>query len=152
MCGLKKKENNLSTNEITFLHSFRLIGDTEESLIEDKKEKLNLINEKDLINVEYLAKRGFAIVYSVAWRTGSNNEFDMIKYQFKRASSEEYGYVPSIMYLLGFGYATFKNDPNDASLILKIIDGERPQIKGVPEFYKNLMISCWDNDPDNRQQ
>ncbi|KAF0523845.1 kinase-like protein [Gigaspora margarita] len=30
------------------------------------------------------------------------------------------------------------------------MDGERPQIKGVPEFYKNLMISCWDNDPNNR--
>ncbi|KAF0523844.1 HET-domain-containing protein [Gigaspora margarita] len=46
----EKKENNLSTNEITFLHSFRLIGDTEESLIEDKKEKLNLINEKGFVN------------------------------------------------------------------------------------------------------
>ncbi|CAG8486299.1 248_t:CDS:2 [Dentiscutata heterogama] len=75
----KEEEGILSTEKVTFSHGYRLIGDTEENVIKDEKEKLDIINEK------------------AEWHTGYINEFNMAKCQFERASSEKNGYVHVIL-------------------------------------------------------
>jgi serine/threonine protein kinase len=56
-----------------------------------------------------------------------------------------------IMWELTTGCKPFANVEHDHILIYKIIDGERPEItEDTPEFYANLMKSCWDPDPKKR--
>lgn len=56
-----------------------------------------------------------------------------------------------IMWELTMGCKPFSNDDHDSDLILRIIDGERPEItKDTPECFANLMKSCWDPDPKKR--
>ncbi|RIA86315.1 kinase-like domain-containing protein, partial [Glomus cerebriforme] len=56
-----------------------------------------------------------------------------------------------IMWELTTGCKPFVNVEHDIYLILKIIDGERPEItEDTPEFYADLMKSCWDPDPEKR--
>src|SRR5205807_818595 len=45
----------------------------------------------------------------------------------------------------------FANEPHDAALAQKICCSRRPQIvKGTPQFYIDLMTSCWHHDPTQR--
>jgi hypothetical protein len=55
------------------------------------------------------------------------------------------------MWELTTGCKPFANVSHDIHLIYKILDGERPKItEDTPEFYANLMESCWDPDPKKR--
>ncbi|CAB4373426.1 unnamed protein product [Rhizophagus irregularis] len=55
------------------------------------------------------------------------------------------------MWELTTGCKPFANVEHDIDLIIKIIDGARPEItEDTPEGYANLMKSCWDPDPQNR--
>jgi serine/threonine protein kinase len=56
-----------------------------------------------------------------------------------------------IMWELTTGCKPFANAEHDHTLIFNIIDGVRPEItEDTPEFYANLMKSCWDSDPRKR--
>jgi hypothetical protein len=56
-----------------------------------------------------------------------------------------------IMWELTTGCKPFANVEHDIHLIIKIIDGERPEItEDTPEYYAYLMKSCWDPDPEKR--
>ncbi|RGB27366.1 kinase-like domain-containing protein, partial [Rhizophagus diaphanus] len=56
-----------------------------------------------------------------------------------------------IMWELTTGCKPFAKVEHDIHLIYKILDGERPKItKDTPEYYANLMKSCWDPDPKKR--
>ncbi|GET58771.1 kinase-like domain-containing protein [Rhizophagus irregularis DAOM 181602=DAOM 197198] len=56
-----------------------------------------------------------------------------------------------IMWELTTGCKPFANVEHDIYLIIKIIDGARPEItEDTPECYTNLMKSCWDSDPKRR--
>ena len=49
------------------------------------------------------------------------------------------------------GKKPFHDRPHDQYLMLDILKGERPQITDdTPEFYVELMKSCWDHGPENR--
>ncbi|PKC07126.1 hypothetical protein RhiirA5_418621 [Rhizophagus irregularis] len=55
------------------------------------------------------------------------------------------------MWELTTGCKPFANVEHDIHLIIKIIDGARPEItEDTPECYTNLMKSCWDSDPKKR--
>ncbi|PKY19255.1 kinase-like protein [Rhizophagus irregularis] len=56
-----------------------------------------------------------------------------------------------IMWELTTGCKPFANVEHDIDLIIKIIDGLRPEItEDTPECYANLMRSCWNPDPTKR--
>ena len=56
-----------------------------------------------------------------------------------------------IMWELTTGCKPFANVGHDIDLIIKILDGERPEItEDTPECFANLMKSCWDPDPKKR--
>ncbi len=55
------------------------------------------------------------------------------------------------MWELTTGCKPFANVKHDHTLIYEIIDGKRPEIThDTPEFFANLMKSCWDPDPSKR--
>src|SRR6266536_6267235 len=52
-----------------------------------------------------------------------------------------------IMWELTSGCKPFANVEHDSNLILKILDGERPEVtEDTPEFFANLMKRCWNSD------
>ncbi|RGB26121.1 kinase-like domain-containing protein [Rhizophagus diaphanus] len=54
-----------------------------------------------------------------------------------------------IMYTFAAGKRPRYNRAHNISLAKDICDGERLEIPGdTPDFYANLMLQCWDNDPD----
>ncbi|POG80929.1 kinase-like domain-containing protein, partial [Rhizophagus irregularis DAOM 181602=DAOM 197198] len=56
-----------------------------------------------------------------------------------------------VMWELTTGCKPFADVKHDIHLVYKILDGERPKItEDTPEFYANLMKSCWDTDPNKR--
>ncbi|RIA93799.1 kinase-like domain-containing protein, partial [Glomus cerebriforme] len=56
-----------------------------------------------------------------------------------------------IMWELTTGCKPFANVEHDIHLILKILDGARPEItEDTPECYSDLMKGCWDPDPKKR--
>ncbi len=56
-----------------------------------------------------------------------------------------------IMWELTTGCKPFANVGHDIDLIIKILDGERPEItEDTPECFTNLMKSCWDPNPKKR--
>ena len=56
-----------------------------------------------------------------------------------------------VMWELTTGCKPFANIENDANLIYKIIDGERPEITNdTPEDFANLMKKCWNSNPKKR--
>jgi hypothetical protein len=56
-----------------------------------------------------------------------------------------------IMWELTTSCKPFANIEHDTHLIIKIVDGVRPEItEDTPECYANLMKSCWNPDPKKR--
>ena len=56
-----------------------------------------------------------------------------------------------IMWESTTGKKPFHDRPHNASLILDILNGIRPQITDdTPEFYAELMKKCWNHSPENR--
>jgi hypothetical protein len=56
-----------------------------------------------------------------------------------------------IMWELTSGCKPFADIGHDADLIIKIIDGKRPEITNdTPECFSNLIKKCWDPDPSKR--
>ncbi|GBB98720.1 hypothetical protein RclHR1_00330047 [Rhizophagus clarus] len=89
----------------------------------------------------------------------SNNEiYGVIPYIapeiFKGSSFSKESDVYSmgmIMWELTTGCKPFANVEHDINLILRILDGERPEItEDTPGCYADLMKSCWDPDPKQR--
>ncbi|GBB87617.1 hypothetical protein RclHR1_14090009 [Rhizophagus clarus] len=59
--------------------------------------------------------------------------------------------IGMIMWELTTGCKPFANVEHDINLILRILDGERPEVtEDTPECYVDLMKSCWDPDPKKR--
>ena len=59
--------------------------------------------------------------------------------------------IGMIMWELTTGCKPFASVGHDIDLIIKILDGERPEItEDTPECFANLMKSCWDPDPKKR--
>ncbi|PKY28423.1 kinase-like protein [Rhizophagus irregularis] len=89
----------------------------------------------------------------------SNNEiYGVIPYIapeiFKGSSFSKESDVYSmgmIMWELTTGCKPFANVEHDVNLILKILDGKRPEItEDTPECFANLMKNCWNPDPKER--
>ncbi|CAB5185748.1 unnamed protein product [Rhizophagus irregularis] len=89
----------------------------------------------------------------------SNNEiYGVIPYIapeiFKGSSFSKESDVYSmgmIMWELTAGCKPFANVEHDVNLILKILDGKRPEItEDTPECFANLMKNCWNPDPKER--
>ncbi len=56
-----------------------------------------------------------------------------------------------IMWELTTGCKPFANFGHDIYLIIKILDGKRPEItEDTPECFADLMKSCWNPDPKKR--
>ncbi|GBC02509.1 hypothetical protein RclHR1_04660002 [Rhizophagus clarus] len=91
--------------------------------------------------------------------TSSNNEiYGVIPYIapeiFKGSSfskkSDVYC-ISMIMWELTTGCKPFANVEHDINLILRILDGERPEItEDTPECFANLMKRCWNSNPKKR--
>ncbi len=66
--------------------------------------------------------------------------------------SEVYS-LSMIMWELTSGKPPFTEYNHDIDLALLILDGKRPEIvEGTPDFYSNIMMRCWDANPENRIQ
>ncbi|PKY24293.1 kinase-like protein [Rhizophagus irregularis] len=115
-------------------------------------------------------------ISSILWRFGGWKIGDLGLSQSvdnKSTNNEVYGVIPYIapeifkgskfskeadiysfgmvMWELTTGCKPFANVKHDIHLVYKILDGERPKItEDTPEFYANLMKSCWDTDPNKR--
>ena len=56
-----------------------------------------------------------------------------------------------IMWEFTAGCQPFSNVAHDIHLVYKILNGKRPEItEDTPEYFANLMKSCWDSDPKKR--
>ncbi|RHZ73030.1 hypothetical protein Glove_233g24 [Diversispora epigaea] len=48
-------------------------------------------------------------------------------------------------------YPPYYNIPHDANLVIKICEGNKPEIKcKIPQFFKEIMEKCWNFEPLNR--
>ncbi|CAG8449615.1 1783_t:CDS:2 [Acaulospora morrowiae] len=60
-----------------------------------------------------------------------------------------------VMYEVFSGVSPFKdvdcdNDNESQSLAIRVCNGERPEIQGLPPLIVELIKKCWDSDPTKR--
>ena len=92
------------------------------------------------------------------YKNDPDKTFGVIPYMAPEVLSKNLYTKESDIYSFGMimwehttGKKPFHDRPHDQYLMLDILEGERPQITDdTPEFYAELMKSCWDHNPENR--
>jgi len=94
----------------------------------------------------------------ISYKNDPDKIFGVIPYMAPEVLSKNLYTKESDIYSFGMimwehttGKKPFHDRPHDQYLMLDILEGERPQITDdTPEFYAELMKSCWDHNPENR--